>query len=265
MDHGIPFDFADRVPLVRGTVNGRDFARFLLDTGAPSSWLHRDVAVASGLSPDADGTVHVDSLGFGTLDLGPVELKVGSFGENRVDGLLGTRELLPYRVMLDLDQCICVLGQSSCVPTPSSPLEIYRARPVVRVHHARSDLTFVLDTGSSGNWLFAPGQDKLRHVGAVEERRQTAKTAWGDSPVRRAKVLDNMAIGGQMCRDVCFLLSEPEQFGGVNAPEDGILGLGAIASSGRAIIDFPLGRFVLAPGDKEKQPSRANRKQSGSS
>lgn len=245
MGHEIPFDFSERVPLVHGTVNGRDFARFLLDTGAPASRLHRDVATALGLFPDPENRIRIDSLLFGTLDIGPVDLKVGSFGENRIDGLLGTRELTPYCVTLDLDGHVCVLSQGNSADAPSSPLHMCNGRPVVHVHHAGVGLVFVLDTGSSGNWLFARGQEKLRHVGAVEERRDTAKAACGNLPVWRAKVVHNVAIGGRTCKQVRFLLSEPDQFGGASAPEDGILGLGAIAQSGRAIIDFPHGRFTL--------------------
>ena len=255
MDYEIPFDFSERVPLINGVVNGRAFERFLIDTGAPSSRLHKDVVTSLGLPLDGENTVHVDSLRFGTLDFGPVDLKSGSFGENRLDGLLGTRELFPHCVTLDLDRCLCVLGKTSHTGVPSSPLELFHGRPVVRVQHADAELTFVLDTGSSGNWLFARGQDKLRNVGAVVTQHDTAKAAAGNLPVRRAKVLDSLTIGGRKLPDVRFLLPEPDQFGGANAPEDGILGLGSIALSGRAVIDFPLARFMLINGGRAGQPN----------
>ena len=255
MECEIPFDFSERVPIVHGAVNGRDFARFLLDTGAPSSRLHKNIVAALGLSADGENTVRIDSLRFGTLDVGPIDLKTSSFGENRLDGLLGTRELSPYCVTLDLDRCLCVLGKSTHGSDPFSPLELFHGRPIVRVQHADAELTFVLDTGSSGNWLFASGQDKLRNVGAVIVQPETAKAAQGNLTVQRRKVVDDVAIGGMTFQEVAFLLSEPDQFGGANAPEDGILGIGAIASSGIAIIDFRLGHFVLTSADNGTQPN----------
>ena len=64
-----------------------------------------------------------------------------------------------------------------------------------------------------------------------------------DIPLQYRKTVDNMAIGGRELPAVTFLM--PEQFAGYDAAEDGILGIGALVTSGQAIIDFPLERFPL--------------------
>ncbi len=245
----VAFDFAERVPLLTAEVNRHRLDRFLLDTGAPSSCLHKDVVQTLGLAPDGKNAVHVDSLRCGDLDFGPLELKVGTFGQNRVHGVLGTREIKSYCVTLDLDRCVCIFEVGPDHGSgPFSRLELFRGRPTVLVEYRGQTLRFVLDTGSSVNWLFLRGQDRLPGMGTVVELTETAKAAKGNLAVNRATVFENMTIGGRVHADVQFLLSEANQFGGYDAPEDGILGLSAIAASGLAVVDFRGEKFLLTGG-----------------
>ena len=253
MNYEIPFDFGERIPLMSCTINGLPFDRFILDTGAPVSFLHKDTAEALQLGVNHQNRVHIESLRFGTLNAGPCELKVGSFGAIRTAGLLGTREMLPYCVTLDLDRSLCVLGASHSASVPFSPFELLNGRPVVRLQHSDVDLIFVLDTGSSANWLFASGQEKLHAIGTMQEEPETAQGARGGIPIQNRKAVANMAIGGRELPIVTFLLSE--QFAGHNAPEDGILGIGALVASGKVIIDFPFGRFALTETQNQEQPN----------
>ena len=254
MSYEIPFDFSERVPLIHGIVNGRDFSRFLLDTGAPSSYLHEDVVAALGRCVDDKNVVHVDTLQFGTLDIGPVDLQVSSFGQNRIDGVLGTQEVAGYSVTIDLDRSVCLLGESTHGDAAFSPLELLHGRPIVRIQHADAELTFVLDTGSSGNWLFLSGQDKLRRVGMGSDHSVNAKGARQSFRTQQRKIVQKMRIGGRELAEVTFLLSD--QFAGPNAPEDGILGLGALVASGMAVVDIPGRRFVLTNGSRGKQTNQ---------
>ena len=243
------FDFAEQVPLLTAEVNGTRLDRFLLDTGASSSCLHKEAAARLGLRPSSANTVHVDCLRFGEWDLGPIDLRVSSFGENRLDGLLGTRELASYRVTLDLDRSISIIDCGLTGDAPFTKLELFRGRPVLHVEHEDVTLTFVLDTGSGANWLFAPGQDNLATIGTVVDHSDTAKSTRGNLAVRRAKVVHNMSLGGRNHAEVSFLLPEAGAwFGGPDAVEDGILGVGALASAGRVVMDFPGGKFLLVGG-----------------
>ncbi len=241
----VPFDFSERVPIMRGLVNGWIFDRFLLDTGAPSSCLHNNTASKLGLSVDRGNTVHVDSLQFGKLDVGAVDLRISSFGQNQIDGLLGTREMVQYCVMLDLDRLVCIFAESMNGSSAFSKLEMSNGRPIVLTEYAGNSFRFVVDTGSSANWLFVSGQDKLASIGTVVDEAEKAKAAGGNLAVCRAKVLQDMNIGGRDHREVRFLLATLDQFGGRSAPEDGILSVGALATAGTAVIDFPEGRFLL--------------------
>ncbi len=240
-DIKVPFDYTDRVILMRGVVNGHPFDRFLLDTGAPMTILKEEIALQLGLSIDDKKTVHIDSLKFGALDIGPIDIIAGPL--KTVDGLLGTPEVASHCVTLDIDKCVCTIGQSTYTERASSPLELFRGRPVLHVQHGDAQLTFVFDTGSSGNWLFVPGQEKLINAGAIVAHAETGRTHWGDAPITQKKVLQNMSIGGKVHSEIEFMTSD--QFAGKDAPEDGILGIGGLAVSGKAVIDFPSGRFVL--------------------
>ncbi len=227
-------------------VNGRPYQRMVLDTGAPAGSLHEDVVSDLNLVPDPQGTVHVDSFRAGTLEIGPVRLRTASFGQNRIDGLLGTRELACFCVSLDLDRRLCTLGDSMYRSLPGSTFELFRGRPLVRVEHEAVDLAFVLDTGSNGNWLFPSGQAKLMQSGRELPCARPATAAQGELLVRR-RILDRMVLGGRQMQNVEFLLAEPGQFG-PNPPEDGILGLGALVSTGTVVIDFRLGRVAFTNG-----------------
>lgn len=125
-------------------------------------------------------------------------------------------------------------------------MELFRGHPVVHVHYADLNLRFVFDTGSDANWLFVPGQDKSASIGDFVEEDMKITATRQKLTIRKAKVLHNMSIGGRDSADVRFLLPDPQStFGDHAAPEDGILGLGALAKSGQVIMDFPAAKFLL--------------------
>ncbi len=245
-DTEIPFDYTERVTTIPGVVNGHPFDRFLFDTGAPMSFLREDIAADHGLWVDSRKAFHIDSLKFGELDVGPIDMRTTP-STWKVAGLVGTREVAGHCVAFDIDKSVCTIGRSTHTEEPFSPLELFRGRPIVHVQHGDVRLTFVFDTGSSGNWLFVPGQKKLSNAGAIVPHTETGKTAWGDAPITRKKVLQNTSIGGKVHSEVEFMISD--KFTGEDAPEDGILGIGGLAVSGKVVIDFPLGRLVLIDDD----------------
>lgn len=247
MKHEIPFDFSEIVAVVNGTVDGKHSGPFLLDTGAQQSFFNERIVKELGLSVDkATNIIHFDSFQFGTLDFGPIDLRVRNFGHSRLYGLLGTRELIPYCVTFDLDRSVCVFDQDDHNDAASSEIEIFRGRPVVHIQYSETSLIFVLDTGSSANWLFKSGQEKLINAGSIIDYTEKAKSAWADVSIKSAKALQNVNIGGKDLSKVMFMQSD--QFAWPDAPEDGIIGLGGITSSGQAIFDFPWGRFILVDG-----------------
>jgi len=246
MKHEIPFDFSEKVTVVNGIFDGQYSGRFLLDTGAQQSFFNERILKELGLSVDKANIIHFDSFQFGTLNFGPIDLQVRDSGHSRLYGLLGTREIIPYRVTFDLDQSVCLFDQSTQDDAAFSKIEIFRGRPVVHIQYSETSLIFVLDTGSSANWLFKSGQEKLINSGSIIDHTETAKSAWGDVSIKSAKVLQNVSIGGRILSEIMFIQSD--QFAWPDAPEDGIIGLGGIISSGKAIFDFPRGKFSLVDG-----------------
>ncbi len=242
----IPFDFKERVPLLKAIVKGQKFDRFLLDTGAPTSCLSEDVASDMRLTPNSYGKIRVDSFAFGAIDFGPLDMKISKFGENRIDGLLGTQEIKPYCVSLDFDRLILTFDRiDKEKDVPYSPLEIFRGRPVIYVEYAGKLFKFVLDTGSSCNWLFPSGQGKTSGMGEILSASEQTKTAFGSIKVSESIILSDMNIGGIKYKRVVFLRADASSFGGNDMPEDGIIGIGAIVHHGVALINFPSGRFLI--------------------
>jgi predicted aspartyl protease len=236
----VVLDFSGGVPICSAQVNGKRFGRFLIDTGAPSSFLSPEAAASLGQSGNT--SLRAD-LCVGYVDFGPVEFAVRSFGPNRLDGLIGTRELRSHVVEIDCRECRLRVGRQRTSSHGSSPITLGNGRPVVPVMVGGHAMYFLLDTGSSASWLFPRGQAALRDVGDVVTTQEPVRSVHTDSTTLFAKFLNDVSVGGLVLPSVKFLLAAPGQFG-QDPAEDGILGTD-VMSRGVAVFDFPGERFQL--------------------
>ena len=248
------FDFSERVPLLCAAIDGTRVDRFLMDTGAPRTCIHESVAESLRLPGARPGHVRAESLKIAGVEFGPLELKLSRFGDNRIHGVLGFREMQQHCVAVDLDRCQATFGPSPAARTGrGSRIEVFRGRPTVLVACHGNALRFVLDTGSSANWLFADTLAKIpapEITGAAEQ----AKSAFGTFPASEEVRVRDLSVGGRDFAVLRFLLAPQDSFGGGRKPEDGILGLAGLAERGKVVMDFPGQELSIRQGADAEPP-----------
>jgi len=241
-DGEILFDSREGIPMCEARVNESRFERFFIDTGAPCSILTPETA--AHVAKVGDAAFVEARLRVGNMDFGSVRFETHDLRPNSVDGLLGSRELMPYAVEMDFEARRIRLGRTPTSPSGvASQMMIFHGRPVVRFRHQGHALRFVLDTGSCISWLFPRGQAALRELGDAVATREPVRSAHSDSSTLFAKFLKDVSVGGLALPFVKLLLAAPGQFG-QDPLEDGILGTD-VMSHGVAVLDFPRERFQL--------------------
>ncbi|MHC5038777.1 MAG: pepsin/retropepsin-like aspartic protease family protein [Planctomycetota bacterium] len=245
----VPFDFSEGVPILSASVNGRAFHRFLLDSGAVRSCLHRDSAEILDLVADDHRLARVESFRIGAHDFGPGAIRITTFGSNRLDGLLGVEEIGGRCITFDF-LCASVRFTAGSFDAGSvpSPFRLFRGRPVIDVPYKGRTLSFILDTGAGSHVLFVLGREKLDGLGEIIEEPVDVKAGFGDLVAPGKFLLPELEVGGRRYDEAVFTLAGPDQYGGRDARVDGILGLGALADSRYAVVDFCKSRFAVGEG-----------------
>ncbi len=240
----VAFNFDERVPIFRATLNGTPFERFMLDTGAPGSFVRARHLPELELTAGEGNEVQVESFRVGDLELGPTALRILAERPGTLDGLIGVRELRSLCVTFDLERRVCRFARTSVSEgVDTSPLELFRGRPLVPVRVGAETLRCVLDTGSGANWLFPRGERKVSNLAIPESTEGEAN--FGAFTYSRALRLEGLEIGGRVHDATVFLVADSGPLANPENPEDGILGMGTFPQSAKVVLDFTSLRFAL--------------------
>jgi hypothetical protein len=248
----LPFDFQGD-PVMTATLNGVRCERCVLDTGAPITTLviRKDPGLPLQMVDESHATV--SSLQVNGIEFGPLKVRVKHKEFDRPWAFavyLGTEQMRDYCLTIDYARSVAVFNREPYANKAGrgwSRIELFRGRPRLCFEHLDQSWRFVLDTGSNGNWLFYDAQEALLSVSEVSEAAQEIDTGFGIVNLRRSLTVKKMAFGGVRHREVTFLLTNAEGFGGRGAPEDGIIGTGNVTRfhKGVQIIDFVSMRYFL--------------------
>ncbi len=240
----VAFNFDERVPIFRATLNGTPFERFLLDTGAPASFVRASHLPRLGFPAGEDGEIWIESFRVGELELGPTEFRVLPDYGGTLDGLIGVRDFDDFCVSFDFERRMCCFARGVTTESGvSSPLELFRGRPITPVQVGNQTLRFVVDTGGGSNWLFPRGEHKVSHLAISESMEGEAN--FGAYRYSRALQIEGLKFGGRVHDQTRFLIADSGPLAREENPEDGILGMGALSKACEVVLDFNAGRFAV--------------------